>query len=391
MRQHFPHSYLYNMAVFVSVMSTIVILLLKSHMVLGEKQASFFIFGDSSVDPGNNNYIDTIPENQANYKPYGQNGYFKDPTGRFSDGRIIVDFIAEYANMPIIPPYLDPSADYSHGVNFASGGAGILSSTNLGQAIDLRTQLKYFEVVHKWLSAKLGSFGAEEVISSAVYFLSMGSNDYLGGYLGNPRMQELHSPEEYVGMVIGNLTQAIQELYMKGARKFGFLSLSPLGCLPVLRAIEPKAAGGCLEQANSLALAHNNALESVLSNLDHLLKGFKYSNSNFFDWLKDRINNPSNYGFKESVNACCGTGPYGGLFTCGGTKKVATYELCDNAGEYVWWDSFHPTERIHQQFAEAIWAGPRDDVGPFNLRDLFFHREDATIAELVDDNLENKF
>ena len=39
---------------------------------------------------------------------------------------------AEYAKLPIIPPYLQPSADYSHGVNFASGGAGILSTTNPG-------------------------------------------------------------------------------------------------------------------------------------------------------------------------------------------------------------------------------------------------------------------
>ena len=54
---------------------------------------ALFIFGDSTVDPGNNNYIDTTPENKANYKPYGQNGYFQEPTGRFSDGRVIVDFI----------------------------------------------------------------------------------------------------------------------------------------------------------------------------------------------------------------------------------------------------------------------------------------------------------
>ena len=43
-----------------------------------------------------------------------------------------------------------------------------------------------------------------------MYFISIGSNDYMGGYLGNPKMQELYNPEQYVGMVIGNLTQAIQ-------------------------------------------------------------------------------------------------------------------------------------------------------------------------------------
>jgi len=54
---------------------------------------ALFIFGDSTVDSGNNNYIDTIPENKADYKPYGQNGVFDKPSGRFSNGRVITDFI----------------------------------------------------------------------------------------------------------------------------------------------------------------------------------------------------------------------------------------------------------------------------------------------------------
>lgn len=65
------------------------------HAVEKSSPCSFFIFGDSTVDAGNNNYINTIPENQANYKPYGHNGFFENPTGRFSDGRIIVDYIGK--------------------------------------------------------------------------------------------------------------------------------------------------------------------------------------------------------------------------------------------------------------------------------------------------------
>lgn len=86
-------------------------------------------------------------------------------------------------------------------------------------------------------------------------------------------------------------------MYGKGARKFGFLSLSPLGCLPALRALNPKGPdAGCFEEASALALAHNSALKTVLTNLELLLKGFKYSNSNFYDWLLQRMNNPSKYG-----------------------------------------------------------------------------------------------
>lgn len=91
-----------------------------------------------------------------------------------------------------------------------------------------------------------------------------------------------------------------QVLYEKGGRKFGFLSLSPLGCLPALRVLNPKASelegGGCFEGACELALAHNNALKAVLTSLEYLLDGFKYCNSNFYNWLQDRISNPSKYG-----------------------------------------------------------------------------------------------
>ncbi|XP_048334751.2 GDSL esterase/lipase 5 [Ziziphus jujuba] len=357
--------------------------------------SALFIFGDSTVDPGNNNHMETIPENRADYKPYGQNGFFEGPTGRFSDGRVIVDFIAEYAKLPIIPPFRQPSAKYTKGVNFASGGAGILSETNQGLVTDLKTQLKNFEDVQKSLTENLGDEQAKKLISEAVYFFSIGSNDYMGGYLGNPKMQQDYNPEQYVDVVIGNLTKAIQSLYEKGGRKFGFLSLSPLGCLPALRILNPKASQEerrCFEGASELALAHNNALKAVLTSLEYLLKGFKYCNSNFYNWLQDRINNPSKYGFKEGVNACCGTGPYRGIYTCGGKKEVTDYELCDNAEDYVWWDSFHPTERIHEHFAKALWNGPPLSVGPYNLKDLFFNNEmKLTIADVVDNPHSNHF
>ena len=76
--------------------------------------------------------------------------------------------------------------------------------------IDLPTQLKNFEVVQKSLIEKLGEAEAEKVISEAVYLISIGSNDYMGGYLGNPKMQEKYDPEHFIGLVIENLSQAIQ-------------------------------------------------------------------------------------------------------------------------------------------------------------------------------------
>ena len=55
--------------------------------------AASFIFGDSLVDAGNNNYIATIVK--ADFAPYGMNFDGHVPTGRFSDGLLTPDFICK--------------------------------------------------------------------------------------------------------------------------------------------------------------------------------------------------------------------------------------------------------------------------------------------------------
>lgn len=62
---------------------------------LPEDHVALFIFGDSIVDAGNNNYINTPTVLQANNWPYGES-YFKYPSGRPSDGRLIPDFIGRF-------------------------------------------------------------------------------------------------------------------------------------------------------------------------------------------------------------------------------------------------------------------------------------------------------
>ena len=58
--------------------------------------AAIFNFGDSLVDAGNL-VVDGIPEYLATARlPYGMT-YFGYPTGRCSDGRLVVDFIGNYS------------------------------------------------------------------------------------------------------------------------------------------------------------------------------------------------------------------------------------------------------------------------------------------------------
>ena len=59
---------------------------------LSEKRFGFFIFGNSFVDAGNNNYLNGTIRTRSNFPPYGES-FFPIPTGRYCDGRIIPDFL----------------------------------------------------------------------------------------------------------------------------------------------------------------------------------------------------------------------------------------------------------------------------------------------------------
>jgi phospholipase/lecithinase/hemolysin len=48
-------------------------------------------------------------------------------------------------------------------------------------------------------------------------------------------------------------------------------------------------------------------------------------------------------GFKESSKGCCGTGLIEVAVLCNILCKT-----CTNASEYVFWDSYHPTQRAYE-------------------------------------------
>ncbi|KAJ6348018.1 hypothetical protein OIU76_004502 [Salix suchowensis] len=262
---------------------------------------AFFIFGDSFLDAGNNNYINTTTLDQANFWPYGET-YFEFPTGRFSDGRLVPDFIAKYANLPFIPPFLQPGMDqYYHGVNFASAGAGALVETFKGDVIDLKTQLRYYKKVENWLRHKLGNDEARMTISKAVHLFSIGSNDYLSPFLTNSTALKSYTNSKYVGMVIGNLTTVVKEIYRLGGRKFAFINVPPLGCLPTIRISRAANNGSCLKETSLVAALHNKALSKLLRELEKRLKGFKHSLFDLNSFLEQRINHPSKFGMSYDL------------------------------------------------------------------------------------------
>ncbi|KAL3366267.1 hypothetical protein AABB24_011094 [Solanum stoloniferum] len=335
-------------------------------------QAALFVFGDSIFDPGNNNYINTIASFQANYLPYGES-FFKYPTGRTSNGRLIPDFIAEYANLPLIPPYFQiGKKHFIHGVNFASASSGCLAETARGFVIDLQTQLKYFKNVAKLLKKKVGRRKSKQILSNAIYIFSTANNDIFASLSANSTFP--YSDREYQHMIMGNLTSVWKGIYKEGGRKFVMLNLGPLGCLPSVRALNLQIGvtnGSCMEKATNKAKMFNSALPKMIKKLEKQLPGFKYTIFNFFKVFADSIHNPTKYGFKISKTACCGTGPFRGILSCGGKRQVKEYELCNNVKDYLFFDSSHPSEQAYQKYSELLWNGTPDVVAPYNLKSFF--------------------
>ena len=56
-----------------------------------ETVPAFIVFGDSIVDTGNNNYIDTLVK--CDFRPYGRDFIGGKPTGRFCNGKVTSDFL----------------------------------------------------------------------------------------------------------------------------------------------------------------------------------------------------------------------------------------------------------------------------------------------------------
>ncbi|WCJ40475.1 GDSL lipase [Euphorbia peplus] len=334
------------------------------------KHVPFFIFGDSLFDTGNNNYLKNA--GKANFFPYGES-FFKFPTGRFSDGRIIPDYIAEYLKLPrYVPPYLQPgNSNYTNGVNFASGSAGALVETFKGKTIDLKSQVGYFKKVGMQLRRKFGAKASDKLLAKAIFLINIGINDYHWQYFEKKSscFDALVCKNEYVKMVTNNISAVLQEIHENGGRKFVISNVAPLGCMPGSRAANH---GECLKKLSSVVNMHNIQLELLLKSLQVELQHFQYLYFNLHDALTQRINYPSSYGFKEVKAACCGDGAYRGTGNCGGQEKERKrkYKLCKNPNNYLFFDG-HPTQKADKQLAQFLWSGKNKRfIRPYNLQHL---------------------
>lgn len=124
---HFPLLHIVSLLIFFFLPNTLHSQIIENGNC---KIKGMFVFGSSLVDNGNNNFLKC--KAKADFFPYGID-FPKGVTGRWTNGKSVIDLLGDQLKLPnFIPPFYAPSTKGNAvvgGVNFASGGSGILDET----------------------------------------------------------------------------------------------------------------------------------------------------------------------------------------------------------------------------------------------------------------------
>ncbi|XP_028555803.1 GDSL esterase/lipase At5g33370-like isoform X2 [Dendrobium catenatum] len=372
------------MTLFISLLE--ILLALGSWTVPSEAKA-FFVFGDSLVDNGNNNFLATTA--RADSPPYGIDYPTHRPTGRFSNGLNIPDIISEQIGAETTLPYLSPELRGERllvGANFASAGIGILNDTGIQffNIIRINKQLEYFQQYQRRLSSLIGPVQSQHLVNGALVLITLGGNDFVNNYYLVPysaRSREFSLPD-YVQYLISEYKKILARLYELGARRVLVTGTGPLGCVPAELALRSRT-GDCdpeLERAGDL---FNPQLVQLLADLNRqigadviyilciIIKMHALYICFMIIWLNvDEVTNFA--GFVTSKIACCGQGPYNGIGLC----TVAS-NLCPNRDIYAFWDGFHPSEKANRIIVSQFMTGSVEYMNPMNLSTILAMDEKA--------------
>ncbi|XP_065881918.1 GDSL esterase/lipase 6 [Euphorbia lathyris] len=302
---------------------------------------AIFSFGDSILDAGNNHF-NTNCSVQADFSPYGSS-FFHHPTGRFTNGRTVLDFISELVGIEFQKAYLEVVngswKDYpSNGINFASAGSGVLPCTNLDLGVTpIQHQLQQFQALvrHNLIHKKL--------IENSIFLFESGSNDIFNYFIpfGTPTTL---TPDAYVHSMLQQASNFIHNIYTLGARRIAVFSLGPVGCVPA-RALLPGAPiNKCYGKMNVMVKKYNRGLENLVKEMPNKYPGTVGVYGAVYDIVQQFRSLPKHYGYRDVTNACCGEGELGGMVQCG----KQGYKLCPNSNTYLFWDYFHPSEHTYK-------------------------------------------
>lgn len=282
---------------------------------------NIFVFGDSTVDPGNAQVaapLFSLPDPTP-----AALGYYD---GRFSNGPTYADLLNQaYGTGSEFDPALTvagmpPGPVFTGGSNFAFGGANVIPPMGdpVEAATSLGAQIGYFEAVF--------GAGPNSVPADSLVLFNIGGNDLrdiLTGLVDDTL--PVSAIPGLVSPVVGGIGTAINAMIGHGADKVLVANVPNVGLFP--------ERGGSVEAAvegDALSLAFNTALESVLGTFSATDMRLLDLDGLFDDILASDV-------FANETTPC-----------------LAGMMMCSNPGDYLFWDPVHITAAAHRLiFAEA--------------------------------------
>ncbi|XP_021721589.1 GDSL esterase/lipase At1g29660-like [Chenopodium quinoa] len=298
---------------------------------------------------------------KANYSPYGVDFPGGVPTGRFTNGRTIADFITQFLGFKeFIQPYsAHIGQDALRGVNYASGAAGILPETgsNLGERIWLDQQLQNYNVTISMLQSMVKGPIAN-YLNKCLYTVNIGSNDYINNYFLPQQFpsSKLFTKDEYATLLISRYRARLLALYDSGARKIVVFGLGQIGCTPAEKARFNSTK--CVDEINKAVDLFNTKLVSLVDDFNLKLLEAKFTYINL-----SALQSSTSFPFGFIMDSyCC---KLRSDFMCEPLSPP-----CRNRLFHGYMDGFHPSEFVNQAAATIAYNDPFLFVHPMSIRQL---------------------
>jgi outer membrane lipase/esterase len=273
-------------------------------------QSAIYVFGDSYSDVGNDYYVSSLAGEPTPLSP----PYYE---GRFSDGPLWVEYLAQAAGLPLTP-------SEEGGTDFAFGGAELLApvSTALGPIPSVEQQ------VAEYLQLTNGKADPH-----ALYVLTGGGNDILNAIGTNASPLALGTK---IGATLGALELALRAA---GAKHFLLPNLLNVGVLPAAAA-DPGFAQAATEAAN--------AVLATQAHLPAYSQGVDVSRPDTYLLFEGIVEFPQFFGFKNVTTPCL---------------NLSQLSICSDPVQTLWWDAEHPTElaEIYLYYLAEASLPPRRD------------------------------
>ncbi|KAF5761114.1 putative triacylglycerol lipase [Helianthus annuus] len=361
----------------------IMVLHFPNFVVSGKPQVPcYFIFGDSLFDTGNNNQLDT--KWKANYPPYGID-FPKGHTGRFTNGRTAADIIGQNLGFDeFIPTYATATDDQiSKGVNYASGGAGILDRTGIhnGDRFSFHQQI----VHHNSTVSRISRIRKNTTfLKECIYVVNIGMNDYIHNYFswiwstgGTYNSSLLYSTQNYATILIIQYYRQLKALYNLGGRKVALFGLGQLGCTPFIVKNWGYKGKPCADIFSDAEYTFNYRLKTLVDGLNKLKPDARFTFINATSILQKKegapVTSPSlpiptkkkklpDYK-KYQARPCC---PVKDDSHC-----IPNSTPCPTRTSSTYFDSVHPTEPNNIAIATRSYkALLPTDVYPYDIHQL---------------------